>query len=63
MDGMKRLCFRIGLLMLILAILFFIYALNNPQASFPWSNSITYGIYISYAVAMFFLLIYGLRGK
>lgn len=63
MDGMKRLCFRIGLFMLILAILFFIYALNNPQASFPWSNSITYGIYISYAVAMFFLLIYGLRGK
>ena len=41
----------IGIVMFIIAIGFIIYAFNNPQASFPWSNSITYGIYLIYIVA------------
>ncbi len=36
--------------MIIVAICFIAYALNNPQASFPWSNSVTYGIYLAYLV-------------
>lgn len=48
----------ISVLMFIFAIGFVIYALNNPQASFPWSNSITYAIYFGYFIAMvvFFVL-------
>jgi ABC-type transport system involved in cytochrome c biogenesis permease subunit len=38
--------------MLLFAICFIVYALNNPQASFPWSNSYTYAIYIIYLVVM-----------
>lgn len=39
----------IAVIMLVIAVIFIGIALNNPQASFPWSNTITYifyGIYI-----------------
>ena len=39
----------IAVIMLVIAIVFIFIALNNPQASFPWSNAITYilyGVYI-----------------
>ena len=50
---MKRKMFLIiSLLMLLLAAAFVVYALNNPQASFPWSNSITYTIYLVYTGIM-----------
>jgi len=42
----------IGVAMLIVAIGFIFFALNNPQASFPWSNSISYGIYVIYTIIM-----------
>lgn len=33
------------------------YALNHPEASFPWSNSISYTIYISYlALTIYFII-------
>ena len=38
----------IGLTMLIIAIVFIMFALNHPEKSFPWSNTITwllYGVY------------------
>ena len=40
----------IGLTMLIIAIVFIMFALNHPEKSFPWSNIITwllYGVYFS----------------
>lgn len=40
----------IGILMLISAVGFMAFALANPQASFPWSNSVTYTVYILYLV-------------
>ncbi len=40
----------LGITMLIIGILFFIYALLNPEMSFPWKNSITYIIYILYII-------------
>ncbi|MBE6011415.1 hypothetical protein [Anaeropeptidivorans aminofermentans] len=47
----------LGIVMIISAIFFIIYALNNPQASFPWHNSITYIIYMAYIVlAVSFIL-------
>jgi len=46
---MKRKVFLIvSIIMLLFATGFVIYALNNPQASFPWSNTITYTIYLIY---------------
>lgn len=38
----------ICLILIIVAILFAAFALNNPQISFPFSNAITYLIYITY---------------
>ncbi len=38
----------IGIVLLVLAIVFIVYALHHPEAAFPWSNRISflfYGIY------------------
>ena len=43
--------------MFLAAAAFIIVALNNPQASFPWSNVITYGIYIVYIIVMMLFII------
>ena len=48
----KRIFLVIGIAMLIFAIGFVIFALNNPQASFPWNNTITYSIYAVYLIVM-----------
>ncbi len=42
----------IGFIMLILAIAFLIFALNHPEMSFPWSNTITYLLYALYLAVM-----------
>ena len=45
----------IGLTMLIIAIVFIIFALNHPEKSFPWSNTITwllYGVYFLVTVVL-----------
>ena len=42
--------------MLVLAVVFFIYAVSHPEGSFPWSNWITdliYGIYLAVTVLLF----------
>ncbi|MFR8712557.1 hypothetical protein [Anaerotignum lactatifermentans] len=44
----KRACRKLGLLLLVLAVCFVVYALGHPTGSFPWSNSVTYGIYLGY---------------
>lgn len=53
----------IALFMLIIAIVFIIFALNNPQGSFPWSNTVTCLIYGAYVVAMLVLLIAPFKKK
>ena len=45
----------IGLIMLIIAIIFIMFALNHPEKSFPWNNTITwilYGVYILVTVML-----------
>ena len=45
----------IGLIMLIIAIVFIMFALNHPEMSFPWNNTITwlmYGVYILVTVVL-----------
>ncbi len=41
----------LGCLLSIIAIAFILYAVNNPQSSFPWSNSVSYTIYVVYGIA------------
>ena len=53
----KKISRIIGIILLLVAAIFVVFALNNPQASFPWANSITYGIYIIYIIITIVLLI------
>lgn len=57
----NRLFLVIGIVMIAVAICFVVYALNNPQAGFPWGNSITYGIYLVYAVVTISFVVKGLK--
>ncbi len=47
----------IALIMLISAIVFFVFAITHPTASFPWSNTITYFIYAVYILIMVVLFV------
>lgn len=47
----------IGLTMLIIAIVFIMFALNHPEKSFPWSNTITWILYGVYFLVTVVLLI------
>lgn len=53
----------LALLMLILAAAWFLFALNNPQASFPWDNTVTYLLYGLYTLGMVVLFIAPFRRK
>lgn len=44
----KKTSRKLGLLLLVLAVCFVVYALGHPTGSFPWSNSVTYGVYLVY---------------
>lgn len=46
----------IGIIMLIVACLFIIYAFNHPEASFPWNNQMTDILYGCYLLVMVILL-------
>ncbi|HIS61623.1 MAG TPA: hypothetical protein IAC14_05140 [Candidatus Scybalomonas excrementigallinarum] len=46
-----------GILMLVIAIAFFIYALNHPEASFLWSLTATYIFYIVYLIVTLLMFI------
>ena len=54
---MKKSTSRIvGLVMLIIAVAFIVFALNHPEMSFPWNNTITwllYGLYVLVIVGLF----------
>ena len=53
---MKKSASRIvGLVMLIIAVAFIMFAVNHPEMSFPWNNTITwllYGLYILMTVML-----------
>lgn len=53
----KKIARIIGLAMVVAAIAFVVFALNHPEMSFPWSNTITWSIYVAYALAAVILLI------
>lgn len=44
----KRASRKLGLLLLVMAVCFVVYALGHPTGSFPWSSSVTYAIYLGY---------------
>ena len=48
---------------ILVMIVFIFIALNNPQASFPWSNAITYILYGVYALIMIVLFIAPFKRK
>ena len=55
---MKRVYSRIiGVIMLIVAIVFIMFALNHPEKSFPWSNTMTWLRYAVYFLVTMVLLI------
>ena len=53
----KKISRIIGLVMVIIAIVFVVFALNHPEMSFPWSNTITWVLYGVYAIVTIVLLI------
>ena len=64
----SKVFFIVSIIMLIIAVGFIFFAFSNPQGSFPWSNAVTYTIYLFYIVIMvgFFILSrehQGLKGK
>lgn len=44
-------------IMCVIAVGFFLYAINHPEVGFPWSNMVTYVIYIIYLLVMILLFI------
>ena len=48
--------------MLVLAVVFFIYAVSHPEGSFPWSNTVTWLIYAVYATVTLVLLLAPKKG-
>lgn len=52
----KKTSRKLGLLLLVLAVCFVVYALEHPAGSFPWSNSVTYTIYLGYILLTVVLL-------
>ena len=48
---MKKTGLRIiGVFMVAIAIAFLVFALNHPEMSFPWSNTVTWALYGVYAL-------------
>lgn len=54
---MKKVLKTIGWVMVAVAALFVAFALGHPEASFPWSNGITYTIYGLYIIVTLGLLV------
>lgn len=60
---MKKICRITAAVMLAAAAAFTVCALNNPQASFPWSNAVTYTIYAVYLAVTAVLFIAPCKAK
>lgn len=59
----RRVCAAVAGMMLLAAMAFVGYALQNPQAAFPWGNGVTYAIYAAYAAVMIGLAVAAIRTK
>ena len=53
----KRISRILGLIMLIIASAFIVFALNHPEMSLPWNNTITWLLYGLYILVTVMLLI------
>ena len=53
----KNVLRTIGLVMVAIAIAFVVFALNHPDMSFPWNNTVTWSLYGLYAIVTAVLLI------
>ena len=53
----KKISRIIGLVMVVIAIVFVVFALNHPEMRFPWNNTITWVLYGLYAIVTAVLLI------
>ena len=53
----------VGIIMLAVAIAFFLFALWHPEAGFPWSNTVTYIIYAAYLIVVAILLVAPFKRK
>ena len=51
----RKTCRITAFLMLMIAAVFFVFAVTHPTASFPWSNTITYSMYAVYLLIMLLL--------
>lgn len=51
----------IGLVMLVIGIIFILYALNHPEGSFPWRLDLTYTIYLTYLGLTIYFIVKGYR--
>lgn len=49
-------------LMLLAAVIFFIYALGHPEAAFPWDNAASYALYGAYGLLMLLLFAAPFKG-
>lgn len=59
MSTSKKLI-TIAVIMTLLAIIFIVIALSHPELSFPWSNTVTYILYVLYMAAMIVIYILGI---
>ena len=53
----RKILRSIAWVMLIAAVIFLVYAVTHPTASFPWSNTITYALYAVYILVMLVLFV------
>lgn len=53
----SKIYFILGCILVIVAVVFIIIALNHPEMSFPWSNNLTVAIYAIYLIATFSMFI------
>lgn len=58
---MKKSLKIISIVMMVISVIFILFALTHPECSFPWSNVITLIIYGVYTIAMFAITIYAFR--
>lgn len=60
---MSKVFLIVGCLMILVAVIFIIFALNHPEMSFPVSNKVTYTIYVVYVIVMVVMFIMAKRRK
>ena len=53
--------FASAMILLALAIIFIIVAINHPELSFPWDNKFTYLLYALYFIITVFLFALGVK--